>query len=100
MADPHIDKARRLLERTQPGPGGPDDGVPGGSLRLKSVPNVATERLQRHLEHLNQSLSPEGMRALDVPRRTLVHMGMTRKVIQHELGLRGHMSPQFDQGQR
>lgn len=97
MADAHINKAKEMLARDKPGPGGPDhDQVPGdASLKLKSIPNVATERLQRHLDHINYTMSPEGIHTFDAPRRTLIHMGMTRKVITHEIEMRDHLGQQF-----
>jgi len=97
MADGHIIKAMEMLARDKPGPGGPDhDQVPGdASLKLKAIPNVSSERLQRRLDHLNYTVSPENIRNFDEPRRTLVHIGMTRKVITHELEMRGHMGQQF-----
>lgn len=95
MPDPHIEKAFKSLERTEPGPGAALQPVFEGnpaSLRLRSIPHVDSGRLHEHLQRLDHMLStPEGLMEFDAPRRTLVQMGMTRKAIEHELALRGHL---------
>lgn len=92
MNDPVIVASRKSLARESPGRGDdhPDDGVPGTTkVRIRSIPNVSTARLLRRLDHLNQLLSPEGMRLHDDTRRALIHLGVHRQAIRHELDMRG-----------
>ena len=80
-------------QRTTPGPGAglKDDGHPGDkSIRIRSIPNVATARLKRRAEHINKTINtPEGLHKFDEPRRSLIHLGVNLLAIKHELRLRG-----------
>jgi hypothetical protein len=83
----------RGMARDAPGRGAelPDDPEASATnLRTRSIPNVPTERLRRHLEHLHAQVhTEEGLRQLDEPRRNIVHKAMKAKVTAHELRLRG-----------
>ena len=86
-----IDRGKALNERTSPGRGAdmPDDGL-GAPLKMKSVPNVPTERLRRSLEFYHGSIHTEqGLHDFDQPRRSLIETGMKARSITHELKLRG-----------
>jgi hypothetical protein len=89
--DPVIDAAHRSLARAVPGDGvnSPDDGQPGSQhIRIRAISHVSTARLLRRLGYLNHLLSPAGMHDFDGPRRALIHHGVHRKAIAHEINLR------------
>lgn len=83
----------------------PDDGN-RGPVKTKSIPNVPTERLGAEQSRLHDLLhTTEGLRRHDGPRRELIDNGMKRKMIGHELMLRGsqtedciHCKPSGDTG--
>lgn len=59
-------------------------------VRTRSIPNVPDERLVDSLAQLHHTLhTPEGLRAFDSPRRTMVEMGVKARKIRRELGIRG-----------
>lgn len=82
-----------FMSRTEPGPGhaAADDGVPGDAkLHTRSIPNVPTERLQRRMSVLHETVrTSEGLRAWDQSRRSLIEQSMKAKMVEHELRLRG-----------
>jgi hypothetical protein len=81
------------LGRTEPGRGASleDDLHPGEvKVKLRSIPNVATPRLKRRLDVVHQEVhTPEGLRAWDASRRSLVEKSLQTRAITHELRLRG-----------
>ena len=80
------------MARTSPGQGASlkDDGVSGDkSIKIKSIPNVSTARLERRLKWLNDhTRGTDALRDFDQSKRSLVHYGVNRLAIQHELRLR------------
>jgi hypothetical protein len=84
---------RTHLARTTPGRGmsEKDEGLPGSSkVKLKSVPNVSTPRLERRLEHFHGMLhTDEGLEQWSESKRSLVEQGIHLRTIAHELTLRG-----------
>jgi hypothetical protein len=92
-SDPVLDQWSESRKRTEPGKGAElkDDGVPGSkSIKIRSIPNVSTERLKRRSEHIERIINtPEGLHSFDEPRRTLIHLGVNNLAIKHELRLRG-----------
>jgi hypothetical protein len=92
MSDPVIAAAFASMARSAPGnPLDVDDGHPGSMhVRIRSIPHLPTARLVRRVAHLNAILdSPDGMHAFDDGRRALVHLGVHRMAIVHELNMRG-----------
>jgi len=87
------DQFRAHLARTEPGRGATeaDEGVPGSSkVKMRSVPNVSTPRLERRLEHLHGMIhTTEGLHEWDQSRRSLIEQGIHTRTIAHELALRG-----------
>lgn len=86
-----VDQMERFLARTEPGPGrdAKDDDVPGTShLKLRSIPNVPTARLERRLEVSRAEFTGLGLVRFDGPRRQLVEQGIHMLCIEHELNLR------------
>ena len=86
-----IEAYKKSISRTEPGSGAlkPDDGA-GPRVRVRSIPQVPTERLNRSLQFHHGSIhTPEGLREFDGPRRSLIESGMRIRAITHELGLRG-----------
>ncbi len=76
--------------RTEPGSGiaANDDGE--SKVKLKSIPNLATPRLERGLAALHESVhTPDGIRAWEQPRKFMVETSMRSRMIAHELRLRG-----------
>lgn len=74
-----------LMARTEPGPGAAmaDSGIsPDSHLKMRSIPNVDTDRLLRTRLWLHAQLhTVEGLRSHDG--------GLRIKAISHELALRG-----------
>lgn len=87
-----ISRALEQVQRTEPGRGvnaNPEPDAPA-TIKQKSIPNLPTERLERALAHIHQTIhTPEGLHAWDNPRRGLIEYGVKAKAIAHELRLRG-----------
>lgn len=63
-------------------------------VKSKSIPNVATERLQDSLGRLHQQVhTVEGLHSWDAPRRSLIDYGLKTMAIKKELDKRGAPSP-------
>lgn len=94
MTWPEMDLFAGLMKRTEPGPGAemPDSGLPGsGHLKMRSIPNVDTERLLRTRLWLHDQLHTViGLRDWDQSRRQLANAGLRVRAINHELKLRGY----------
>jgi len=91
------DQLGPYLKRTEPGRGHgiPDDGE-RGVPRVKSIPNVPTERLHHAQSFLHEAYhTPEGLHEFDDPRNTLIQQGSRGRMIKHELHLRGE-SPRIE----
>lgn len=79
------------MARTSAGSGAlkPDDGA-GPRVRVRSIPQISTPRLQRAVGHFHDMLhTPEGLHEFDNPRRSLIEGGMRVRAITHELSMRG-----------
>lgn len=82
-----FDHRTAALARTEPGPGGADDG---GMVKTKSIPRVGSARLRRCLDQLHgECHTMAGLRAHDAPRRALVEKCVKAQIIAKELLLRG-----------
>lgn len=63
-------------------------------VKMKSIPNVDTGRLQDSIGRLHQQVhTVEGLRQWDAPRRSLIDYGMKTIAIKQELDKRGAPSP-------
>lgn len=63
-------------------------------VKMKSIPNVETGRLQDSISRLHQQIhTQEGLHNWDAPRRSLVDYGMKTIAIKKELDKRGEPSP-------
>lgn len=63
-------------------------------VKSKSIPNVATDRLQDSLGRLHQQVhTTEGLHNWDAPRRSLIDYGLKTMAIKKELDNRGAPSP-------
>ena len=86
-----IEAWRKSLARTAPGSGvnQPDDGA-GPSVKVKSIPQISTPRLERAVEFHHGALhTQEGLHANDSGRRSLIENGMRVRAMTHELRMRG-----------
>jgi hypothetical protein len=63
-------------------------------VKNRSIPNVDTARLHSDLAQLHEQLhTTEGLRSFDMPRRSLVDLGMKTGRIAAELRRRGESTP-------
>jgi hypothetical protein len=91
MAWPLGEQFTAHLARTEPGPGVSlaDEGIPGSThMKLRSIPNVSTPRLERRLEHLHGMLHTTGLPEFHDTKRSLVEQGVHARSVAHELVLR------------
>lgn len=86
-----IEAWKKSLARDKPGGGmnAADDGA-GPHVKVRSIPNVSTERLRRAVEFGHGQIhTAEGLHDLDGPRRSMIEQGMRLQALTHELTLRG-----------
>lgn len=84
-----LDALDKSIARTEPGPGGPDDGS-SEPPSYRSIPNVSTGRLIRAVTIVHGTFhTVDGLRACEMSRGNMLDQTLRLKAMVHELHLRG-----------